>query len=88
MCSSQGRVLLTNGDGAFGDGGMHQALVLDRTMEDGDGAIMRADVGDSQNPYVQGPSVDVITGYERRAALMFPLGGSTRLVGSFSRIRS
>jgi hypothetical protein len=80
---SQGRVVVTNGDGAFGDGGMHQALVLDRTMEDGDGAILRADVGDSQSPYVQGPSVDVITGYERRAALMFPLGGSTRLVGSF-----
>jgi hypothetical protein len=80
---SQGLVLVTNGDGAFGDGGMHQALVLDRSMEDGDGAIMRADVGDSQSPYVQGPSVDVITGYERRSALMFPLGGSTRLVGSF-----
>ncbi len=80
---SQGRVLLTNGDGAFGAGGMHQALVLDRTMEDGDGSILRADVGDSQTPYVQGPSIDVITGYERRAALMFPLGGSTRLVGSF-----
>jgi hypothetical protein len=80
---SQGRVLVTNGDGAFGGGGMHQALVLDRTMEDGDGAIMRADVGDSQSSYVEGPSVDIITGYERRAALMFPLGGSTRLVGSF-----
>jgi hypothetical protein len=80
---SQGRVMLTNGDGAFGDGGMHQALVLDRTMEDGDGAVFRADVGDSQTPYAQGPSVDVITGYERRSAMVFPLGGSTRLVGSF-----
>ena len=46
--SSQGRIMLTNGDGAFGDGGLHQALVLDRTMEDGDGAVLRADVGDVQ----------------------------------------
>ncbi len=80
---SAGRVTLTNGGGAFGDGGMHQALVLDRTMEDGDGAVLRADVGDSEGPYMPGPSVAVITGYERRAALGFPIGGTTRLVGSF-----
>jgi hypothetical protein len=80
---SAGRVTLTNGDGAFGDGGMHQALVLDRTMEDGDGAVLRADVGDSESQYLTGPSVAVITGYERRAALGFPIGGTTRLVGSF-----
>jgi hypothetical protein len=80
--SSQGRITLTNGDGAFGGGGLHQALVLDRMMEDGDGAILRADVGDVgnvQSGYSQGPSLAVITGYERRT----PLGGSTRLVSSF-----
>ena len=77
---SQGRIMLTNGDGAFGDGGLHQALVLDRTMEDGDGAVLRADVGDVQTgQYSPQPSVAVITGYERRS----PLGGSTRLVSSF-----
>jgi hypothetical protein len=78
--SSQGRIILTNGDGAFGGGGMHQALVLDRTMEDGDGAVLRADVGNVQTsgPSPQ-PSIAVITGYERRSAL----GGSTRLVSSF-----
>jgi hypothetical protein len=77
--SSEGRITLTNGDGAFGDGGMHQALVLDRTMADGDGAVLRADVGDPGNEYSAGPSVALITGYERRT----PLGGSTRLVSSF-----
>jgi Carboxypeptidase regulatory-like domain len=77
--SSEGRIIVTNGDGAFGDGGMHQALVLDRTMADGDGAVLRADVGNAQGTYSPGPSVAVITGYERRT----PLGGSTRLVGSF-----
>jgi Carboxypeptidase regulatory-like domain len=76
---SQGSVMLTNGDGTFGDGGMHQALVLDRTMEDGDGAVLRADIGDAGGEYSPGPSVSVITGYERRT----PLGGSTRLVASF-----
>lgn len=76
---AEGRVMVTNGDGAFGYGGMHQSLVLDRTMEDGDGAVLRADVGDSQSPYTLGPSVSVITGYERRT----PLGGSTRMVSSF-----
>jgi hypothetical protein len=77
--SSQGRIMLSSGDGAFGDGGLHQALVLDRTMADGDGAVLRADVGDVQSEYSSGPSVALITGYERRS----PLGGSTRLVSSF-----
>jgi len=78
--SSQGRIMLTNGDGAFGDGGLHQALVLDRTMEDGDGAVLRADVGDVQTGgYSTQPSIALITGYERRSML----GGSTRLVSSF-----
>lgn len=77
--ASQGRVMVTNGDGAFGDGGMHQALLLSRTTEDGGGTAMRADVGDTQNSYAVGPSVAVTAGYERRS----PLGGSTRLVSSF-----
>ena len=77
--SSQGRIMLSSGDGAFGDGGLHQALVLDRTMADGDGAVLRADVGDVQSEYSSGTSVALITGYERRS----PLGGSTRLVSSF-----
>jgi len=78
--SSRGRIMVTNGDGSFGDGGLHQALVLDRTMADGDGAVLRADVGGVQaggdSPQ---PSIAVITGYERRNSL----GGSTRLVSSF-----
>jgi len=77
--SSQGRIMLTNGDGAFGDGGLHQALILDRTMEDGDGAVLRADVGDVTGGYSTQPSIALMTGYERRGML----GGSTRLVSSF-----
>ncbi len=78
--SSQGRIILTNGDGAFGGGGLHQAFLLDRTMEDGDGAVIRADVGDVQTGgATPQPSVALVTGYERRS----PMGGSTRLVSSF-----
>jgi hypothetical protein len=75
---TEGRVLVTNGDGAFGGGGMHQALMLDRTMEDGDGAALRAEVGDATGIYAPGPSVALSAGYERRT----PLGGTTRLVSS------
>jgi hypothetical protein len=76
---SQGRVSVMNGDGSFGDGGMHQALLLDRTMDDGDGAVLRADVGDSQTNYGLGPSVALSAGYERRS----PIGGTTRMLSSF-----
>jgi hypothetical protein len=81
--TSEGRVQVTNGDGSFGDGGMHQALFLDRTLEDGDGAALRADVGSASGfgswTEPPAPSVVLSAGYERRT----PLGGSTRLVSSF-----
>ncbi len=76
---SQGRITVTSGDGGFGDGGMHQAVVLNRSMEDGDGAVLRADVGDAPNAYAPSPSIALSAGYERRS----PLGGSTRLLSSF-----
>ena len=75
----QARVTLTNGDGAFGDGGTHQILVMDRTVEDGDGSMLRADIGDPSQPATPGSSVVLSAGYERR----LPMGGSTRLVSSF-----
>jgi hypothetical protein len=76
---SEGRVLVTNGDGTFGGGGMHQALLLDRSLEDGDSMALRAEVGDAQSPYAPGPSVVLGTGYERSTLF----GGGTRLVSSF-----
>ncbi len=76
--TSQGQVVVMNGDGSFGDGGMHQALLLDRMMEDGDGAVLRADVGEVDEAYAPGPSVEVFAGCERRT----PMGGSTRVVAS------
>jgi hypothetical protein len=72
---SQGRVTLTNGDGAFADGGMHQVFMMDRSLEDGDGAVLRADLGDASTNTTTGTSADVSVGYERRT-----MYGSTRLV--------
>ena len=72
-------VTVTSGDGGFGQGGVHQILVLDRTIEDGDGAILRADISGSRSPYPVQPSAEIVAGYERRS----PFGGSTRLVTSY-----
>jgi len=78
---SDGRITVTNGDGAFGDGGMHQALLLDRSMGDSDGVVLRADIGVIQSGMTPAPSqsIAVSAGYERHT----PLGGSTRLVTSY-----
>jgi hypothetical protein len=77
--STQGQVAVINGDGAFGDGGMHQVLMVSRTVDGGDAMVLRADFGDPASPLPIGPSIDVTTGYERRS----PMGGSTRLVSNF-----
>jgi hypothetical protein len=77
--STQGKVMVTNGDGTFGDGGNHQALFLSRTMQDGDGAVFRADVGDSETQFTPGPSAVASAGYERRTLF----AGNTRMVTSF-----
>ena len=77
--TTQARVTVTSGDGGFGKGGVHQVLVVDRTIENGDGAILRADVGGPRIPFPVAPTAELTAGYERRS----PFGGSTRLVTSF-----
>ncbi len=77
--STQARVSVLSGDGEFGQGGTHQILVLDRTIENGDGAIFRADVGGSRVPFPVAPAAEVSAGYERRS----PFGGNTRLVAAY-----
>ncbi|HEY5331711.1 MAG TPA: carboxypeptidase-like regulatory domain-containing protein [Acidobacteriaceae bacterium] len=77
--SVRGEVSVTSGDGGFGQGGIHQILLLDRTIENGDGAVLRADVSGSRSPYPVSPSAEIVAGYERRS----PFGGSTRMVTSF-----
>lgn len=71
-------VAVTSGDGGLGQGGMHQVLLLDRTLLSGDGTVLRADVSGSRSPYPVAPSAELVLGYEHRAGL----GDSTRLVTS------
>jgi Carboxypeptidase regulatory-like domain len=74
---SQGRVEVTNGDGAYGQGGVHQILMINRTMENADSAILRADIADLGSMVIPRFSADVSAGYERRSQF-----GSTRLVAA------
>jgi hypothetical protein len=74
---SQGRVELTNGDGAFGQGGLHQVLMINRTLENGDSAVLRADIADLGSMVSPRFSTDVSAGYEKRSQF-----GSTRLVAA------
>jgi hypothetical protein len=74
---SQGRVEVTNGDGAFGQGGLHQVLMINRSLEDGDGAVLQADIADLGSTVSPRFAADVGAGYERRSQF-----GSTRLVGA------
>jgi hypothetical protein len=76
--SSEGRITVTNGDGEFGDGGLHQALLLNRSLGDGDGAVFRADVGNPSSLDAPGASIVVSAGFEHRTLL----GGSSRMVAS------
>jgi hypothetical protein len=72
---SQGRLEVTNGDGGFGQGGLHQVLMIDRSLEDGDAAVLRADLSDLGSSMTPRYSADVGAGYERRTQF-----GSTRMV--------
>lgn len=76
--SSQARMSVMSGDGAFGEGGLHQLLMLNRTEENGDSAILRVDLGDPQSGFPVRPSVEASAGYEKRSG-----AGSTRLVTSY-----
>ncbi|AEU37337.1 carboxypeptidase-like regulatory domain-containing protein [Granulicella mallensis] len=75
----QGRVTVSGSDGAFGEGGVHQTLILNHTLRNGDNTVMRAEIGDPRPGVPEGASVEMTAGYERRS----PLGGSMRMVSSY-----
>ncbi len=78
--SSQRRLLFSNADGVFGNGGPHQTLLLNRTMGNGNAAVLRADLGEIRTASTSAqPSVALVAGY----GIANPMGGSTRLAGSF-----
>jgi hypothetical protein len=64
--SERVREEMTAGDGGFGSSGVHNVFALDRTLDDGGGLVMRADMGKQPGETAIGPSTDVAIGYETR----------------------
>jgi len=73
------RAEMTAGDGGFGSSGVHNVFVLDRTLDDGAGMRLHADIGKQPGPTAVGPSTDVAAGYESRLGF----GGAGRAVVSY-----
>jgi hypothetical protein len=64
--SDRVRAEMTAGDGGFGSSGVHNIFVLDRTLDDGAGLTVHADIGKQPGPSMLGPSTEIATGYETR----------------------
>jgi hypothetical protein len=77
--SDSARAEMTAGDGGFGSSGVHNVFVLDRTLDDGAGLAVRADIGKQPGPGGIGPSTEVATGYETRLGF----AGAGRAVVSY-----
>jgi hypothetical protein len=73
------RAEMTAGDGGFGNGGVHNIFVLDRTMDDGSGLVVHADVGSQPGATGIRPSTEVATGFETRLGF----AGAGRAVASY-----
>jgi hypothetical protein len=77
--SDRARAEMTAGDGGFGSSGVHNVFVFDRTLDDGGGLRLHADIGKQPGPTAIGPSTEVAAGYETRLGL----GGAGRAVVSY-----
>ena len=77
--ADRARAEMTAGDGGFGSSGVHNVFVLDRTLDDGAGLAMRADIGKQPGPSAIGPSTEVATGYGTRLGF----AGAGRAVVSY-----
>ena len=74
------RAEVTGGSGGFGNGGLHDTLVLDRALDDGGGMAVRADLGTQPGATSNGkPSVEVSTAY----GMQLGLAGAARTVVSY-----
>jgi hypothetical protein len=74
------RAEVTGGGGGFGNGGIHNILVLDRALDDGGGMTVRAEMGTQPGmPYNGKPSMNLSSGY----GMQLGLAGAARMVASF-----
>jgi len=77
--SDRARAEMTEGDGGFANSGMHNVFALERTLDDGAGLTLHADIGKQPGPSTVGPSTEVATGYETRLGF----AGAGRAVMSY-----
>jgi len=77
--SDKVRAEMTAGDGGFGNGGVHNVFVLDRTLDDGAGMVLHADIGRQTGATAIGPSTEVAAGFETRLGF----AGAGRAVVSY-----
>jgi hypothetical protein len=77
--SERARAEMTAGDGGFGSSGVHNVFVLERTLDDGAGMTLHADIGKQPGPTAIGPSTEVAMGYETRLGF----AGAGRAVVSY-----
>jgi len=77
--SDRARAEMTAGDGGFGSSGVHNVFVLDRTLDDGAGLRLHADIGKQPGATTIGPSTEVAAGYETRLGF----AGAGRAVVSY-----
>ena len=77
--SDKVRAEMTAGDGGFGNGGVHNVFVLDRTLDDGSGLVLHADFGQQPGGTGIRPSTEVATGFETRLGF----AGAGRAVVSY-----
>jgi hypothetical protein len=73
------RAEMTAGDGGFGNSGVHNVFVLDRTLDDGAGMVLHADIGRQTGATAIGPSTEVAAGFETRLGF----AGAGRAVVSY-----
>jgi hypothetical protein len=73
------RAEMRAGDGGFGSSGVHNVFVFDRTLDDGAGLRVHADIGKQPGPTAIGPSTEVAAGYETRLGF----AGAGRAVVSY-----
>jgi Carboxypeptidase regulatory-like domain len=77
--SDRARAEMTAGDGGFGNSGIHNVFVFDRTLDDGAGLRLHADFGKQPGPTAIGPSTEIAAGYETKLGF----AGAGRAVMSY-----
>lgn len=77
--SERARAEVVAGDGGFGSSGIHDVFVVERTLDDGAGMTLHADIGKQPGASTIGPSTEVATGYQTRLGF----AGAGRAVVSY-----